>query len=152
MTTAPEVQDLIDRLETEADERDMPLSGYIVSIIERHWQTEDVETAADQANVEERVEAMVSAARDDLTEIAEDIEQRNDALADAVMKGGTYSIANFELLKRDFPDAERKQYLKTGSRRLRGDDVPDPDLDDSQDDAEGIGAKFLRERNENSDE
>ena len=55
----------------------MSLSGYIMWIVEQHWQSEDVEAEADRANVEERVEQMVSAARDDLTEIAENVEATN---------------------------------------------------------------------------
>ena len=137
------------RLETEADDRDMSLSGYIMWIVEQHWQSEDVEFEANRANVEERVEAMVSAARDDLTEIAENAEQRNDAIADAVMKGGTYSAANWELLKRGVSDAERQEYLSTGSRRLR--EPLEGEQDTNESDGEGIGARFLRERRENDD-
>ena len=139
------------RLRDEADDRDMSLSGYIMWIVEQHWQERDVEAEADRANVEERVEQMVSAARDDLTKIAENVEQRNDALADMVARSGTYSVATWELLKRDVPDGTRQDALAAGSRRLRDDDVLDPDVDENGSDAEGIGARFLRERRENDD-
>jgi len=131
----------LSRLEREADEADMSLSGYCMSLIERQWEAEDVEAAADRMDAEEKVEAIVADARDELTSIARDIEQRNDDVADMTARAGSYSIANFELLKDEFDPAESRkaETLLTGSRRLREplDEHPDRDLDIDPDEADG---------------
>jgi hypothetical protein len=131
----------LSRLEREADEADMSLSGYCMSLIERQWEAEDVEAAADRMDAEEKVEQIVADARDELTSIARDVEQRNEDVADMTARAGSYSIANFELLKDEFDPAESRkaETLLTGSRRLREplDEHPDRDLDVDPDEADG---------------
>lgn len=131
----------LSRLEREADEADMSLSGYCMSLIERQWEAEDVEAAADRMDAEEKVEQIVADARDELTSIARDVEQRNEDVADMTARAGSYSIANFELLKDAHEPAElrKAETLLTGSRRLREplDEHPDRDLDVDPDEADG---------------
>ena len=131
----------LSRLEREADEADMSLSGYCMSLIERQWEAEDVEAAADRMDAEEKVEQIVADARDELTSIARDVEQRNEDVADMTARAGSYSIANFELLKdaHDPAEARKAETLLTGSRRLREplEDHPDRDLDVDPDEADG---------------
>ncbi len=129
------------RLEREADDAGMSLSGYVMHLVERQWQAQDTEATADQLDVEEKVERIVADARDELLGIARSVEQRNDDVADMTARAGAYSIANFELHKDEFdpPEARKAEALLTGSRRLRDpiDEHPDRDLDtdEASDDA-----------------
>ena len=131
----------LSRLEREADEAGMSLSGYCMSLIERQWEAEDVEAAADRMDAEEKVEQIVADARDELTSIARDVEQRNEDVADMTARAGSYSIANFELLKdaHDPAEARKAETLLAGSRRLREplEEHPDRDLDVDPDEADG---------------
>jgi hypothetical protein len=123
----------LSRLEREAEDADMSLSGYCMSLIERQWKREDAEAAADQMDAEEKVEQIVADARDELVGIARSVDQRNQDVADMTARAGSYSIANFELLKDEFDPAESRkaETLLTGSRRLREPlaEHPDRDLD-----------------------
>jgi hypothetical protein len=126
------------RLEREADDADMSLSAYASTLIDRQWQREDTDEAAQELGAEEKVEQIVADAKDELVGIARDVEQRNEDVADMTARAGSYSIANFELLKDEFDPAEARkaQTLLTGSRRLREplEEHPDRDLDVDPDD------------------
>jgi len=133
----------LSRLDREAGERDMSRSAHILATIQRQWLAEDADEAADRMNAEEKVEQIVADARDELVGIARDVEQRNEDVADMTARAGSYSIANFELLKDEFDPAESRkaETLLTGSRRLRSplEEHPDRDLDvdpDETDDSE----------------
>jgi hypothetical protein len=131
----------LSRLDREADDRNMSRSGYVLSAIQRQWKAEDADEAADRMNAEEKVEQIVADARDELVGIARDVEQRNEDVADMTARAGSYSIANFELLKDEFDPAEvrKAETLLTGSRRLREplDEHPDRDLDVDEIDENG---------------
>ena len=131
----------LSRLEREAEDADMSLSGYCMSMIERQWEAEDAEAAADRLEAEEKVEQIVADARDELTSIARDVERRNEDVADMTARAGSYSIANFELLKDEFDPAESRkaETLLTGSRRLRSplEEHPDRDLDVDPNETDG---------------
>ena len=146
----------LSRLEREADEADMSLSGYCMSLIERQWEAEDVEAAADRMDAEEKVEQIVADARDELTSIVRDVEQRNEDVADMTARAGSYSIANFELLKDEFDPAESRkaETLLTGSRRLRDplEDHPDRDLDVDPDEADDENGKSEDEGKESDED
>ena len=131
------------RLEREAEDAGMSLSGYASTLIDRQWKREDADEAAQELGAEEKVEQIVADARDDLTSIARDVERRNEDVVDMTARAGSYSIANFELLKDEFDPAESRkaETLLTGSRRLRSplEEHPDRDLDvdpDETDDSE----------------
>jgi hypothetical protein len=131
------------RLEREADDADMSLSAYASILIDRQWKREDTDEAAQELGAEEKVEQIVADARDELVGIARSVDQRNQDVADMTARAGSYSIANFELLKDEFDPAESRkaETLLTGSRRLREPlaEHPDRDLDidpDETDDSE----------------
>lgn len=145
------------RIEREADSQGVSVSSYFMQAVERQWERDDVEAAADQLAVEEKVEQIVADARDELVGIARAVERRNDDVADMTARAGSYSIANFELLKDEFDPAESRkaESLLVGSRRLRKpiDEHPDRDLGDGDGD-EGedndkeltIAEEFFRDR------
>ena len=117
------------RLEREAEDADMTVSRYIMSIVQKEWTGEDTEEAAKEARVEERVERMASEATDEIEAMIEQQQQRTEQMADMAARSAVYSIANFELLKltQKPPEAARTKSLQIGSRRLR--DPFDPDAD-----------------------
>jgi hypothetical protein len=143
----------LSRLDREAGEANMSRSGYVLGAIQRQWLAEDADEAADRMNAEEKVEQIVADARDELVGIARSVDQRNEDVADMTARAGSYSIANFELLKDAYEPAESRkaETLLTGSRRLRSplDEHPDRDLDadeadeDEGDDSEGNDAGNL---------
>jgi hypothetical protein len=128
------------RIEREAESQGVSVSSYFMQAVERQWERDDVEAAADQLAVEEKVEQIVADARDELLGIARSVERRNDDVADMTARAGTYSIANFELMKDEFDPAESRkaESLLIGSRRLRQpiDEHPDRDLDAEEDEEE----------------
>ena len=123
----------LSRLDREAGEADMSRSAHILATIQRQWLDEDADEAADRMNAEEKVEQIVADARDELVGIVRDVERRNEDVADMTARAGSYSIANFELLKDEFDPAESRkaETLLMGSRRLREPlaEHPDRDLD-----------------------
>ena len=121
------------RLEREADQADMSISGYVMSIVQKKWNTEDAEETAKEARVEERVERVASKATDDIEAMVEQQQQRTEQMADMAARSAVYSIANFELLKltQKPPEAARTKSLQIGSRRLR--DPFDPEADANAD-------------------
>lgn len=121
------------RLEREAEQADMTVSRYIMSFVQKEWNTEDAEEVAKQANVEERVERMTSNAADRIEEAIEQHQRRTEQMTDMAARSAVYSIANFELLKltQKPPEAARTKSLQIGSRRLR--DPFDPDADANAD-------------------
>ena len=131
----------LSRLDREAGEANMSRSSYVLSAIQRQWKAEDADEAADRMNAEEKVEQIVADARDELVGIARDVEQRNENVADMTARAGSYSIANFELLKdaHDPAEARKAETLLTGSRRLRSplEEHPDRDLDVDEADENG---------------
>ena len=146
------------RLEREAEDADMSLSGYIMSHVRAEWDREDTEAAAARMNPEEKIELLVADAKDELRSIAEWIEEQQAAQRDMLAIMGKYPIANWEAMKYtdDLPESVRSDAIATAERRLRkpGEqegptDPTDDTADESGDDnSEGIGAKFLRERRE----
>ena len=99
-------------LKSEADDEGETLSSYVYKLAQAERKRRGVEKAATDLSAEERIEALITEAKEDLTEIAEDTKDLN-------ARAGAYSVANFELLKQNYPDARRKEVLRTGSRRLR---------------------------------
>ena len=118
------------RIQREADEAGMSMSAYIISALEDRWAREDTEATAERVEVEERVERITAHATDEMEAMLEQMQQRNDQLADMVARSAVYSIANFESLKyqHKLPDKVKTNSLKAGARRL-GDPL---DLDTDQ--------------------
>ena len=120
------------RIQREADEAGMSMSAYIISALEDRWAREDTEATAERVEVEERVERIAAHATDEMEAMLEQIEQRNDQMADMVARSAVYSIANFESLKyqHKLPDEVKTNSLKVGANRL-GDPL-DLDVDGNQ--------------------
>jgi hypothetical protein len=115
-------------LQSEANEEGETLSSYVYKLAQAERKRRGVEKAATDLSAEERIEALIAEAKEDLTEIAQDTKDMN-------ARAGAYSIANFELLKQNYPDARRKEVLETGARRLRY-PLEDHDITDDTDDQE----------------
>lgn len=99
-------------LETEADEAGETLSSYCYKLMQAQREREGLDKAATDLNAEERMLRLLADGEERLEEIAEEIKDIN-------ARAGAYSVANFELLKQDYPDAKRRDVLETGARRLR---------------------------------
>ena len=145
------------RLEREAEAADKSLSSYIMGHVRDEWDREDTEAAAARMDPEEKIELLVADAKDELTSIAEGIEEQQAAQRDMLAIAGKYPIANWEVMKYidDPPESVRSDAIETAERRLRkpGEqeeptDTADAPTDESPDSSEGIGAKFLRKRRE----
>ena len=142
------------RLEREAEQADLSLSGYIVSIIEAHWDDTDTGEAADRMDAEEKIERAANEALQEIEDTACHTEQRVDDLADMVARSGSYSVANFELLKHQHgpPEGTKTDALRVGSRRLRAPLSDHPDLLDSEDGSEDDANSLAVKDAENADD
>ena len=109
------------RIEREAEQADLSISGYIMSLVEAHWDSDDTADAADRMNAEEKIERLVDKATQELEASARHTEQRVDELADMMARSGSYSVANFELLKYQHspPEGTKTDALRVGSRPCR---------------------------------
>jgi len=146
------------RLEREAEAADESLSSYVMGHVRDEWDREDTEAAAARMDAEEKIEMLVADAKDELTSIAESIEEQNAAQRDMLAIAGKYPIANWEAMKYidDPPESVRADALETAERRLQkpGEQAEPTDTADTSTDgsgdgnSEGIGARFLRERRE----
>ncbi|ADJ16963.1 hypothetical protein [Halalkalicoccus jeotgali] len=99
-------------LKSEANDAGETLSSYVYKLMQAERQRQNLDQSATELSAEERIEALIAEGTDALEEIAEDIRDMN-------ARAGTYSVANFELLKQNYPDARRREVLQTGARRLR---------------------------------
>ena len=87
------------RIEREAEQAGLSQSEYIKSILRQHWNQRDTDEAADKMDAEEKIERVANQALREIEDATRHTEQRVDALADIVARSGSYSVANFELLK-----------------------------------------------------
>lgn len=99
-------------LRERADAEERSMSDLARRAIHDYLEGERAAEIGAQTLVEERIEELVSIGIDELTQTAQQI-------ADMNAKMGVYSVANFELIKQNHPDAMRRDALSTGSRRLR---------------------------------
>ena len=99
-------------LQAEADAEGESLSSYLYKLMQAERERRGLEKAAVEASAEERIKALIAEGVERMEEIAEDTKDIN-------ARAGAYSVANFELLKENYPDSRRQEVLATGSRRLR---------------------------------
>ena len=127
------------RIEREADAAGVTVSTYLMSVLEQHWADADADEAADRMDAEEKIERAANQALQEIEDTARHTEQRVDDLADMVARSGSYSVANFELLKHQHgpPEGTKTDALRVGSRRLRAPLSDHPDLLDGDGDSEG---------------
>lgn len=95
-------------LRREADRQDKSLSTHVYDLVtaERDRKTSDERLR--ELNAEERIEGLLA-----------DVRDLHADMSNMTARAGVYSIANFELLKRDHTDSLRQDALDTGSQRLR---------------------------------
>jgi len=104
------------RIEREAEQAGLSQSEYIKSILRQHWNQQDTDEAADKMDAEEKIERVANQALREIEDATRHTEQRVDALADMVARSGSYSIANFELLKHQHapPEGTTTDALQVG--------------------------------------
>jgi len=114
------------------------MSAYVNSILDEHWADADADEAADRMDAEEKIERAANQALQEIEDTARHTERRVDALADMVARSGSYSVANFELLKHQHgpPEGTKTDALRVGSRRLRAPLSDHPDLLDRDGDSD----------------
>jgi len=118
-----------DRLQREADEADVTVSTLLDSILDQHWADADTDEASERMDAEEKIERVANQALQEIEATARHTEQRVDDLAEIVARSGSYSVANFELLKYQHgpPEGTKTDALRVGSRRLRAPFSDHPD-------------------------
>ena len=99
-------------LEARAEEANQSVSRYCLQVLRDHLDEEQSREIDAETRVEQAMEEIVSIGKDELRQTARDIASMNARM-------GVYSIANWELLKQQHPDAARRDALSAGSRRLR---------------------------------
>lgn len=151
------------RLQEEADEADITLSKHLARIIETHRRDVDGDEAADRMDAEEKIERVANNALQQMETVLDQMQQRNDDLADMVTRSGAYSVANFELLKYQHgpPEATKTDALRVGSRRLRAPMTEHPDLlhpdpsadaDDARDESDPLTVGTAEQATDESDQ
>lgn len=122
-----------------AEETDESMSSIAREAIRQYLSEERAKELNTQTLVEERIEELVSIGIDELTETANQIAKMN-------AKMGVYSVANFEMIKQQHPDAMRRDALSTGSKRLKKDlnegILSDLDIGTTDDTDENGNSKF----------
>lgn len=141
-------EELEQEVQAAADREGMSRSGFVASVLDHHFEHESIESKSREHRVEERIEELVAQA-------SEDVAAATEGLHEMIAKQGVYTIAMWELLKRDHGDKRRQHALSVGSERLRDDwadivdaEFPDVDVDDSGGDT---GYSFDTEDNDDSE-
>ena len=112
------------QLEKDADGAGKSVSTHVHDLIEREQRRDTTDQRLRELNAEERLEGLIA------------------DIKDIQARAGVYAVANFELLKQEYPDPLRRQALAAGSRRLR--DPGPPEIDPSgDDDDEDEYARFV---------
>ncbi|MFC5973679.1 hypothetical protein ACFPYI_20305 [Halomarina salina] len=88
------------------------VSTWCARVLDRALVMDAQDEISAEVRAEERLTELHSLAKDEMAAIARDV-------ADMVARSSCYTVANWELLKREFEDSERREALSTGSRRLR---------------------------------
>ena len=145
------------RIEREAEAAGVTVSTYLMGVLDQHWADADANEASERMDAEEKIERVANRAVQEIGDAARHTEQRVDDLAAMVARSGTYSIANFELLKyqHGLPEGTKTDALRVGSRRLQHPLNDHPDLLDGDDGLDGDqdGSDSLTvEEAENADE
>lgn len=95
-----------------AEEQDRSMSDYAADALRQHLNDEQAREIDAETRVEEAMQEIVALGKDELRRTARQIAGMNARM-------GVYSIANWELIKQEYPDAKRRDALSIGSRRLR---------------------------------
>lgn len=113
-------------LERRAESEDVALSKYLNQLIDRQMQMEAEDEVSAQTRATEQLQRVIDEGQRDLRDVANDVRTLN-------AKAGVYAIAAFELVKQDHQQAEIRDAISTGSRRLRDDVDPSEAVPDDAD-------------------
>lgn len=103
--------DLKQSIETQSDRNDQTQNEWVRDAIRRKLKNERQESVIESTNAEQRLEALIKQVSDEIDEVTQ-------GYRDLMAKTGVYTIANWELIKRDYSDVQRQQVLETGRKRL----------------------------------
>lgn len=119
------------QLKNEARREGMSLSEYLRDLIEQARLEDTQEQLARDLNAEERLLELIAEGKEEMAEMAEQVEQRNRQVEHLLAKTGSYSIVNFQLLKaaHEPTEAHVSEWFDSASARLNSNDDRDHDLD-----------------------
>jgi len=147
-----------EQLKREADQEDVPLSKYLRQLIEQARLEDTQEQYARELNAEERLLEIVTEGKDEMAEMADQVEQQNRLVGDLLARFGAYPIVNFQLLKAAHSPSEPtiNDWFGEASTRLRAADseavLSDTALSvDSADGDEGESSNQNQDRGHDSD-
>ena len=95
-----------------ADDADTSMSDWAATAVRQRLADQSAREISAETRVEEAMQEIVALGKDELRKTARQIAGMNARM-------GVYSIANWELIKQEYPDAKRRDALSIGSKRLR---------------------------------
>lgn len=113
-------------VQRRADELGISQSALVRKYVKRGLRQDREE----QIDAESRAVQRLEQAVDQRLNRLEDLE---DDLRDLMARGSAYSIANFELVKTEYGQAQRRESLQTAANRLRDDETIADAVDQDQD-------------------
>jgi hypothetical protein len=105
-------------LERRADDEDLSLSNYLRKLIDRQRIMDAEDEVSAQTRATERLQRLIDEGTTEMRGVSADIRDMN-------AKMGAYAIAAFELQARHHEQAEIRDALSTGARRLQEDADPE---------------------------
>jgi hypothetical protein len=120
--------DLKESIELQADRSGQSQNEWVRDACRRKIKAERQESALEATNAEQRLEALIQ-------QVADEVDEVTQGYRDLMAKTGVYTIANWELIKRDYSDVQRRQVLETGRQRLL-DQPGDPNIQQQNTDAQ----------------
>jgi hypothetical protein len=125
-------------LEREADQRGESLSSLADEYIRRGLRQDRTDAMAAETEAERHIQDLVDRGVSEVEKVSRQIREQH-------AKSAVYGIAAFELLKQKHGEAEVKEALQTGTRRLQEDDIdvePDESTPSTQNDADDDDGGF----------
>ena len=123
-----------EQLEKDADRAGKSVSTHVHDLIEREQRRDTTDQRLRELNAEERLEGLIA------------------DIKDIQARAGVYAVANFELLKQEYPDPLRRQALAAGSRRLRDPGPPAIEPTGEGDDEDESQTDSREQQDRNSDD
>lgn len=117
-----------EEIRRRADSEDMTISSYLNQLIQRQLVAEEQNEISAQTQAVEQLQKTIDQGTRQLRDVATDIKNIQ-------ARTGTYAVANFELLKEDYPESRINEATTKGSQILAG-EAPFPD-ESTDDDDEG---------------
>lgn len=105
-------------VENQADAADESVAQFSRAAINHRLKAEQQDEILRQTNAEQRIEALIAQAKDEIEESTEELDKRLQNWHEMIAIQGTYSIASFRLLGKHHSDPERRTAIDYGSDRL----------------------------------